>query len=128
MAKEDYIIVTNNPMVYQKYDGQRKMIYAETSYEGLLQQVRDKVHEGHQLLSHPLSGSVKPNETPYKSVMISARPGSLSRESLRMIESAIEACKKFAFRTETYDEAVHRDFQWVDLNLIESGMESADLM
>lgn len=128
MAKEDYILVTNNPMVYHKYEGQRKMIYAETSYEELLHQVRDKVHQGHQLLSHPLSGSVKPNETPYKSVMISAKPGDFSQESLRMIESAIEACKKFAFRTDTYDEAVYRDFQWVDLNLIESGMESADLM
>lgn len=126
MAKEDYIIVTNNPMVYEKYEKRRQLLYIETSYEGLLCQVRNRVHGGHALLSHPLSGSVKPNETPYKSIMISAKPGRVSQDSLRMIEAAIEACKKFAFRTETYDEAVHRDFQWVDLNLIESGMESAD--
>ena len=60
------LIVTNNPMVRERYSQQYDLKYEETSFVGVLKQVRDLVHRGYRLLTHPLSGSIKPNETPYK--------------------------------------------------------------
>lgn len=86
--KKDYIIITNNPLVPQMLDEEHEVDYSEISYEDVLGKVRDRIHEGHLLLSHPLSGSVKPNETPYKSVMISRKAGKLDERSLSIIEGA----------------------------------------
>ena len=85
MERDEYLIMTNNPLVLKKLGDTHRIVYKETSYEGLLKEVRDKIHEGHLLLSHPLSGSVKPNETPYKSVMIAAERGAVDVRSLEII-------------------------------------------
>ena len=58
MERDEYLIMTNNPLVLKKLGDTHRIVYKETSYEGLLKEVRDKIHEGHLLLSHPLSGSV----------------------------------------------------------------------
>ena len=71
MNRGKYIVVTNNPLVLDKLQETHEVMYREVSYEELLKEVRDRIHEGHLLLTHPLSGSVKPKETPYKSVLIS---------------------------------------------------------
>ena len=70
-----YMVITNNPLVRSRLDDTHEVIYLELSYEELLKVVRDRIYEGHRLLTHPLSGSVKPKETPYKSVLISERKG-----------------------------------------------------
>ena len=61
-----YMVITNNPLVRSRLDDTHEVIYLELSYEELLKVVRDRIYEGHRLLTHPLSGSVKPKETPYK--------------------------------------------------------------
>ena len=91
------------------------------------EKVRDKIHLGHTLLSHPLSGSVKPNETPYKSVMVSVNKGQFDMNGLEIIELALQSCKKFQFRSDKYAPHVYEDFKIIDCTLIESGCESADL-
>lgn len=126
MKKEEYLILTNNPLVLEKLGDTHKIVYREASYEGLLKEVRDRVHEGHLLLSHPLSGSVKPNETPYKSVMISEEKGAVDLRSLEIIENAVAACGKFEFKSDRYGEKVRKDFQLIDWTLLESGIASAD--
>ena len=126
MGSKDYIVVTNNPMVLDRLKDTRHVIYREISYEEILKEVRDRIHEGHTLLSHPLSGSVKPNETPYKSIMISERKGEVDEGSVKLIENAIQACRKFIFKSDLYEEPVYDDFQIIDLTLLESGMASAD--
>lgn len=127
MGSKDYIVITNNPMVLDKLKDTRNIIYREISYEEILREVRDRIHEGHTLLSHPLSGSVKPNETPYKSIMISERSGEVDEGSVKLIENAIQACRKFIFKSDLYEEPVYDDFQLIDWSLLESGMASADV-
>ncbi len=127
MNRGKYIVVTNNPLVWDKLKETHDVIYKEVSYEELLKEVRDRIHEGHLLLTHPLSGSVKPNETPYKSVLISVGKEEVDSRSLSIIESAIQACYKFEDRTGTYSERVLEDFQLIDWTLLESGMASADV-
>ena len=72
-----FIIITNNSMVRDELSANYQVEYEDISYEDVLRKVRDRVYAGHKLLTHPLSGSVKPNETPYKSVMISTEPEKL---------------------------------------------------
>lgn len=127
MGSKAYIVITNNPMVLDKLKDTHHVIYREISYEEILKEVRDRIHEGHTLLSHPLSGSVKPNETPYKSIMISAERGKVDKESVKMIENAIQACRKFIFKSDLYEESVYDDFQLIDWTLLESGLASADV-
>lgn len=127
MGSKDYIVITNNPMVLDKLNDTHHVIYREISYEEILKEVRDRIHEGHTLLSHPLSGSVKPNETPYKSIMISAERREIDEESVKLIENAIQACRKFIFKSDLYDESVYDDFRLIDWTLLESGLASADV-
>lgn len=126
--KKNYRIITNNPLVAEELTGEDWVVYMDISYEEVLKYVRDRIHEGHRLLSHPLSGSVKPNETPYKSVMVSADKGTPEPEEIAIIENAIQSCGKFAFRSDKYKPEVYKDFQLIDWTLISSGMASADAL
>ena len=121
--KKDYIIITNNPLVPQMLDEEHEVDYSEISYEDVLGKVRDRIHEGHLLLSHPLSGSVKP-------VMISRKAGKLDERSLSIIEGAIRSCAKFEFKSEKYREFMpetFKDFQLIDWTLLQSAISSADV-
>lgn len=126
--KKNYRIITNNPLVAEELAGEDWVVYMDISYEEVLKYVRDRIHEGHRLLSHPLSGSVKPNETPYKSVMVSTDKGTPEPEEIAIIENAIQSCGKFAFRSDKYRPEVYKDFQLIDWTLISSGMASADAL
>ena len=121
-----YSVLTNNPLVRDTLKDKKEVIYKEISYEDVLREARDRVYRGYRLLSHPLSGSVKPNETPYKSIMIGNRKEEIDAQSVRIIESAIESCRKFVFKSAKYKPEVYKDFQLIDWTLLESAMASAD--
>ncbi len=95
----------------------------------MLVAVRDKIHKGHKLLSHPLSGSVKPNETPYKSVLVSKHKGNMDVDSLKIIEDSIYTCDKFMKVTlksgYNNQDAILEDFRQVDYELIDAALVSA---
>ncbi|SCY94268.1 GrdX family protein [Alkaliphilus peptidifermentans] len=120
------IILTNNPMILNKYSDFYLVEYIEESLMTVLTKARDKIHEGHLLLSHPLSGSVKPNETIYKSVIISQEKGTLDMNSLMIIESSIETARKFIGMKEAplWNKKILEDFQEIDYTLIASAIES----
>ncbi len=117
------IIVTNNQYVNDKYGATLNVDYKEGfTYMEILEYIRDKIHEGHELLTHPLSGSVKPNETPYKTIMISETKGKLDESGLVILEESIGTTKKFYYNKPTPDwvESVLDDFRVIDLSLIEN--------
>ncbi len=89
--------------------------------------VRDYVHKGHKLLTHPLSGSVKPEETPFKSIAISVEATALDVESLLIIEDAIIMAKNFSRgekRSRSIPSQILDDFRLIDFGLIKSGLEA----
>lgn len=120
-----YYIVSNNPMVLKHYPVQA---IAQNSYQNVLLAVRDHIHQGSRLLSHPQAGSVKPYETPYRSVLISVEQAELDFNSLQQIENAIErfdaltSCKQLR----DWPQRVLDDFQLIDFSLVKTGMESLD--
>jgi len=135
-----YIIITNNPLVRDTYKDKEVEFY-DIKYEEILQTVKNKIALGHKILTHPLSGSVKPKETPYKSIMISketvgarktrpyedvgANATEVDLESLEIIEDAIATCEKFKERSDKWTVQVLKDFQLVDFTLIDSAIDSA---
>ena len=118
-----YIIITNNPLVKEKYVDKEVEFY-DKKYQEILQIVKNKIAEGHKILTHPLSGSVKPKETPYKSIMITKEKKELDLSSLEIIENAIATCEKFKERSEKWTPKVLEDFRLVDFTLIDSAMDS----
>jgi len=123
------IIITNNPKVYEKYEGSIKIEYMENkSHFDVLKYTRDKIHMGHKLLSHPLSGSVKPNETPYKSILISEKKGKIDINGLNLIENSISTYEKFQniSKIPDWNEQVLYDFMVVDLSLIENTFKNVE--
>jgi len=106
-----------------RYEDEFDIIFTDSSLRDILILVRNKVHEGYEILTHPLSGSVKPGETPYKTIFITKKKGMLSIDSLALIESAIETCDKFADRKIEYEKKTE-DFQLIDLSLAESALVS----
>jgi hypothetical protein len=112
-------LITNNPLAAKDFADRCAVEYADVSLRDILVRVRDYVHKGHKLLTHPLSGSIKPGETPYKSILVSAAPGQgLDLPSLRIIEDSIVTCDKFPIKYPHIPEHVLADFQEVDRTLI----------
>ncbi|WEM45290.1 GrdX family protein (plasmid) [Photobacterium sp. DA100] len=97
---------------------------------------RDKIHTGARLVSHPLAGSVKPHETPYRSIVLLNQQDGLDMASLNTIEQAIERyqvlCKPnpnhmtltAADIHRLFPEKQNRDFQFIDLQLIKSSLSA----
>ncbi|SKC75536.1 hypothetical protein SAMN02194393_02869 [Maledivibacter halophilus] len=123
------MIITNNNLVHDKYNEKMDTIYLEgDSYLEVLKFTRDKIHEGYKLLTHPLSGSVKPNETPFKTTAIELNKGKLDLESLQIIEESIMVANKFIKekKTPNWNPKILDDFRIIDLYLIDGAIESMD--
>lgn len=118
----DKTIITNNSKVYNKYKDSYQVVYLEEgSYTDVLYRTRDFVHQGYKLLTHPMAGSLKPNQTPYKTV-IAQRSEKTDFESVELIESSLEAALKFLRfkKTPKWNEKILNDFKTVDLSFIEN--------
>ena len=120
------ILVTNNPLVKERYHSEFKVEFLDTDMLGVLIHIRDCIHKGYKLLTHPLSGSVKPNETPYKSVLILDNPKDNDPQSedhvqsVNIIEEASKTVRKFPLK-HIPEEYLH-DLQTIDLTLIRSAL------
>ena len=122
------VLLTNNPLVMNKLGKEIIIIYDENmSYVGILKNARDKIHKGAVLLTHPLSGSIKPSETPFKSVLLKEGGKSLDGDSLQIIEDAIRIAERMVeqARVRTMTETILADFQLIDYDLIRHGLEHA---
>lgn len=117
------LIITNNPMIQENVTG-KEVIMLDTDYIGTLKECRDLVHKGYELLSHPLYGSVKPNETPYRTVIIK-KGKSLDTNSLNLIEEAIETAEKFKNNklTPMWTEKVLDDFRVIDFDIMRNTIQ-----
>jgi len=114
-----YKTYSNNPAVAEKQG--EACEFLETDVYGVFAAVRDVIHAGGRLVSHPLSGSIKPNESPYKSVLVDVvKQNTLDFKSLQIIEDAITALKRLPQKNHEYSTQVLEDFQVIDLDLISS--------
>lgn len=111
--------------MYEKYSSKLDITFIDGQYIDVLKAIRDKVHKGSKLITHPLMGSIKPNETPYRSIIIKEGT-TLDVESLAIIENSIATTERFQRdnKAPCWNEAVLDDFRFVDLRLFESALDS----
>lgn len=126
----DLLILTNNPDVRDKYID-ADPVFKDVSLLEIFAAARDLIHKGHRLLSHPLSGSVKPGETCYKSILLSRKPeAGTDPFSIELIEDAMNEAR---FHIEgmdrlgktprweiAKDSKLGSDLRLIDLTLIDS--------
>ena len=123
VSEREYHILTNNPMAARILKDRFSTEYLpEATLREILVLARDRVYGGHILYTHPLAGSVKPNETPYKSVVISRKTVGFDPEQGLIMENAIAVCDKFPNREKVTDRKVLEDLQLIDYTLLCSGI------
>lgn len=115
------IIVTNNPMILENFKEKYTVSFIEGDVLKVFSRARDYIHLNHKLLTHPLISSIKPNEVPYRTVLISKlQENRLDLESLEIIENSIASTLKFLkdFGIPNWNERVMSDFQLIDFDII----------
>ena len=131
------ILITNNPLVYQKMQDKFDVDFDEgLSLLEVLLKTQSYIQKGHILLTHPLSGSIKPNETLYKSIVVSGVINSagstrrlnkdsqsslpckpvIDQDSLKLINRCISMLANFAPRH--LPKEYHAEMQMIDYTLI----------
>ena len=118
---ERFICITNNPMVAAKKMSNVKLhFFPFDNYFEILKKVRGEVHEGYELATHPLTSSLKPNETPYRTVLLFEKQGDLHVNSLELIEAAISLTEKFHKDepTKMWSDKILQDFQLIDYEMV----------
>ena len=120
--RKEIFIVTNNKLVSEKYP----VLFINGMLDDVFNAIRDLVHQGNIILTHPLAGSIKPHETEFKSVVLEKKTGEVDFASLSLIEKAIETSKKFKKPVRNWGEEQERiveDLMTIDLSLLQTGIE-----
>lgn len=121
----EFIVITNNPAVVEKYPD-LNLQWVEGGVDEVYRLARDLIHRGHRLLTHPLSSSLKPGRIPYKTVVLTAQAGeAVDLESLNLMAAAAEALTKTRPpQPLVWPQQVLSDYAQVDLDIFVSALES----
>lgn len=119
---EKCILVTNNDRAAQKYEGKLQEIFLLTTYEEVLIKARDLIHTRHKLLTHPQASSLKPNQTPYRTILLYSEGDGNNANDIHLIEEALEAFEKWNAikKVPHYDDKIAYDYKTIDLSMIEN--------
>lgn len=121
------VIITNNDWVYEKYKVMAEVICVGT-YEEVLIKTKDMVHNRHHLLTHPQASSLKPNQTPYRSVIVYPNDEEDTDDNMNdilLIEKCLEVFyqwQEIAPAPGKYTDRVIRDFKVIDASTVDSVM------
>ena len=116
-------MLTNNDLVRERFSSSYTVTFIEGEMKNVLLEARKLVHLGHRLLTHPLSGSVKPNENPFKSILLTAQKFDLDQRSLNIIENALITVDKFPIKYTYIPPKILDDFRTVDFSLISGAID-----
>lgn len=86
------LIITNNPFVAEKHE---HVLFLDGSIEEVLIKVRSLVHDGYELISHPLPASFRMMLTPFRSVVLGRRLEKVDPLCVEIIEESIIKYKKY---------------------------------
>lgn len=124
----DFIIVTNNPKVFNFYKETDEIIFLkENSRLQLLEEVNDYIIKGHKLLSDPILYNIENSSNPFKTVIISKNPAENNMSSLDIIGGVLQIAEKLPEPLPfTAEENILEEFRFVDLNLIINSIKELD--
>ena len=116
----EFIIITNNPKVYNFYKETDEIIFlkGKTLLE-LLEEINNYVIKGHKILSDPIVSHIENSSNPFKTILISKYPVENNMSSLDIIGGVLQIAEKLpAPLPLTTDENILEEFRFIDLNLI----------
>ena len=90
----EFIIITNNPYFLENSLNNAQIRFKEISTLEILNLSRDLIYKGYTLVTHPFVGGIKPNQTPYKTVVLLEGEG-VDIDSARTIGQNILITEKF---------------------------------
>ena len=76
------------------------------------------VYSGYELLTHPMAGSVKPNETMFKSIVVGTDMKGVEIEHCNLMMNALITFDKFKPTGVKYSDYHIKDFQLIDYTLL----------
>ena len=122
--RSNVVLLSNNESLARSVKNGR--FVAGSSLDVLIA-VRDAVHLGGRLLTHPLCGNLRPYQQPFRSVLVEEFPGELvDLESLSMIENAVsiyKSCEKRLLLPQDLDEGKRADYAFIDGELMKESLE-----
>lgn len=89
----------------------------------VLTAARDRIHLGAKLLAHPMAGRLRPNETPYMTVVLDGSSGPLDLASFEIIEYCLSEEKKYEGSRKKYDEQLLPDLRFINCEMLNSILE-----
>jgi len=123
---KNYIMITNNPKVIKKYKGDEISILSLDKIDKIFTTARDLIHKGYILVTHPLAGSIKPYQNPYRTIILKEGE-ELDYNSLKNFENSFKKYKQFEHnktKINNLSQKILNDYQVIDLSLIESALQS----
>lgn len=118
------LIISNNKLVNENLSTHVEVLFSEMTLLETMEKARDLIHKGYKLLTHPLSGSIKPNDTPYKSIALEKRLGPVDFQSMEIMEQSIARTRSLLEQRAVPDwpEECLKDFRAIDLDLIRNAL------
>jgi len=120
----ELLIITNNPQAHTISNAD--VLELKGDCIDIIAKALHMVSQGHKLLSHPLSGSIKPNQSPYKSLVLTAAMGTIDEASLQILHKSLSQAEEMRLQSflpgmrSNFDE----DFQAIDHDLLVNAVKS----
>jgi len=112
------IVITNNPAVKEKYP---TSLLVQGTPDDVLLQVRDLVYQGYELISHPLSASLRMMFSPFRTVIVGKKEARVDALCAEIIEDSIHKYRRHMLHR-NIDQVNRNDYQIIDLMLLDSAL------
>lgn len=112
----DYHIVTNNPRVRSSFS---QVIYLEDDCEAVMTAVRDLLHLGYPLVSHPMGASIRMIFSPYRSIVVGPQGEKPNLDHIEVLESSLRSYRQL-MRDRNQEQGHEEDYKAMDLELLGS--------
>ena len=114
----EYLIVTNNPVVIDEFD---HVVFATGNFEDVMIKVRDLVHQGFELISHPIGASIRMIYSPYRSVLLGQKQEDVNFYHIEAVENSILNYRKL-MSGRKIDSKNAGDYAQIDIELLKSAL------
>lgn len=123
MITGEFLVISNNPIVKTNVNIPVDMIKGNCLM--VMQRALNLVSGGYKLVTHPLSGSIKPNHNPYKSILLSREVNNNPDISgIRLLHKSMLKAEQMIAENPIPDwsSLYAADLQQVDLDLLLSAL------
>lgn len=106
----------------------RELVLCDGSALSVIKKARDYVHVGWRIAANPLYGNFKPNQQPYRTILLYRQDGdgTADIESLTLIENALRVFEdaQIVRVPGEYPAATEKDFRYLDFVLMEETLKT----